>query len=190
MRTFISLNPDENTKDEIFKIQKDLIRCISDLNGKLHNHIKWESKDKFHLTLFFIGETNESQLSKTDGRLSGILTDNFADGITFGYGGINAFPKMRYPRVIILELVNEDKRAFDLYRNINSALKSLEIHCDKKFHPHITLGRVKRDHKINLSELNFSTDHNLNFTLSDFCLMESKLKSSGSEYSLIKKYNL
>lgn len=190
MRTFISLNPDENTKDQIFNIQKDLKSQISILNKKFNDHIKWESKDKFHLTLFFIGETNESLLSKTDMRLSEIRGDNIADGITFRYGGINAFPKLRYPRVIILELINEDKRVFYLYRKINSVLKSLEIHCDKKFHPHITLGRVKRDHKVNLSELNFSTDHNLNFTVSEFCLMESKLKSSGSEYSLLKKYRL
>lgn len=103
---------------------------------------------------------------------------------------INAFPDLKYPRVLILELVNKDRKIYELYQDLNIRLKEIGLISDKTFRPHITLGRVKRDKKINLSRLNTEIISSDTFTINKFFLMESSLKKYGSEYSVIKEYAL
>ena len=189
MRTFISLEPDENTKDQILYIQNDLRKSISSVNRQYNEYIKWEMKNKFHVTLFFIGDTDESLLNIADKSFSHLGQGLNTGSILFRSGGVNAFPKLRYPRVLILDLLNDDRKVFVLQSEISQILKNTGIQSDKRFHPHVTLGRVKRDRKINLSDLKFKPEYEITFSVNDFCLMESKLKSSGSEYLLLKKYS-
>ena len=110
--------------------------------------------------------------------------------IIFELKNINAFPKLRYFRVLILELLNKDKKIFELSKKINVCLKGIGLISDKSFRPHITLGRVKREHKINLSGLKTEITPGIIFSANKFHLMKSIMKSYGSEYSVIKDYNL
>jgi len=103
---------------------------------------------------------------------------------------ISAFPKLSSPRVIIVELKNKDKNVFLLSESINSKLKEMGLQTDKRFHPHITIGRVKRDRKINLTSIKDKNNFELEFSIKNFYLMKSKLNSSGSEYSVLKQYEL
>ncbi len=188
MRTFISLNIDGATKEKVSDIQTSVIQNIFLANEKLLDSIKWESKDKFHITLFFIGDVNKEKLKAIDNALSEIGSQLNFEELRFRTAGINAFPDLRYPRVIILDWINEDKKVFELSQKINSALGKIGYKSDKQFHPHITLARVKRDKKINLSELRNINIPDLTFMVSGFYLMKSELNSKGSEYSVVKKY--
>ncbi len=190
MRSFISINPDDSVKNTISGIQKNLKKSISLLNEDFLKSIRWEDKDKFHLTLFFIGDVQDSRLNEINILLSKTESELTLTGIKFELKSINAFPKLRYPRVLILELLNEDKKIFELSQRINDSLKYADIVSDKIFKPHITLGRVKREHKINLTGLDCRISPGLVFSSKEFFLMESKLKSTGSEYSVIKKFNI
>lgn len=188
MRIFLSLNPDELTKQQIFMIQENLKSSIFKINKKFLNSIKWEDENKFHLTLFFLGEVDEVKLNMISSALDNLQNNLSLSEIYFTANGINAFPKLRFPRVLYIDLKNEDKKAFELYEKINHVLRDLNFVSDKEFHPHITIGRVRRDHKINLSELKDQINTSLNFSVKNFYLMESKLTGRGSEYSVIKQY--
>lgn len=188
MRLFISINPGENTIEEILKVQEEFKKRISVLNEKFLNFIKWEQKEKFHLTLFFIGESGFDKSNEIDNALREVSRMHITDEFSFSFRKLNAFPKLKFPRVIFLELINEDNKVFELSKNINEAMLNIGFKSDKKFYPHITLGRVKRDYKINLSGI----DENLNiehgFSVNEFFLMESRLEIHGSEYTVLKKY--
>ena len=188
MRTFISINTDDSLKNTISGIQKNLKKSISLLNEDFLKSIRWEDRDKFHMTLFFIGDVNESRLNEINFMLSKMESGLSLNEIKFELKSINAFPKLKYPRVLILELINEDKKVFELSQRINDSLKEIGFVNDKTFKPHITLGRIKRDHKINLTGLDCSISSGLVFSSKEFFLMESKLKSTGSEYTVIKKF--
>jgi RNA 2',3'-cyclic 3'-phosphodiesterase len=190
MRTFISLNPDEPVRKKISEIQNYVKEKISDLNPEFLNSIKWEPENKFHLTLFFIGETDENKVSVIHSGLKKLESGISFKEINFKLKSINAFPKLKYPRVLILELDNEDKKVFELSNKINSVLKEIGFENDKLFHPHFTIGRIKRDHKINLTKLENNIEIDLNFYVNKFFLMESKLKKDGSEYSVIDDYKI
>ncbi|MDQ3194729.1 MAG: RNA 2',3'-cyclic phosphodiesterase [Bacteroidota bacterium] len=188
MRTFISLNIDGATKEKVSDIQTSVIQNISLANEKLLDSIKWESKDKFHITLFFIGDVNKEKLKAIDNALSEIGSQLNFEELRFRTAGINAFPNLRYPRVIILDLINEDKNVFKLSERINRELEKIGFSKGKQFHPHITLGRVKREKKLNLTELKNIRIPDINFLEESLFLMESKLNSKDSEYSVVKKY--
>ena len=188
MRTFISLNIDGATKEKVSDIQTSVIQNIFLANEKLLDSIKWESKDKFHITLFFIGDVNKEKLKAIDNALSEIGSQLNFEELRFRTAGINAFPDLRYPRVIILDLINEDKNVFKLSERINIELEKIGFSKGKQFHPHITLGRVKREKKLNLTELKNIRIPDMNFLEESLFLMESKLNSKGSEYSVVKEY--
>ncbi len=197
MRTFISLNPDEIIRKRISEIQKELIFYMSSISKKFPGSVMWESEDKFHVTLFFIGDVNEDKLEKIHSGLRKTESTLSPGKISISAKGINAFPDLKHPRVLILELNDVDKKIFGLNLQIKSIMSELKenIAADKPFHPHITLGRVRRNHRINLTRIidkleldKIKTD--LNFSFEKFHLMESKLSSSGSEYSVIKDYKM
>ncbi|MBS1552984.1 MAG: RNA 2',3'-cyclic phosphodiesterase [Bacteroidetes bacterium] len=190
MRTFISLNPDIDTKRKISEIQIRLKEKISTVNKSFLDLVKWESEINFHMTLFFIGEVNEDDLSKIRSVLNIIGKELQISEMGFTFKGIDAFPKLKFPRVLILDLTNKDGKVFELSDTINSALKEHGYISDKKFHPHITLGRVKRDRKINLTCIRDTLSSDLSFKVNSFCLMKSELKSSGAEYSVMEEYEL
>lgn len=183
MRAFISLNLSEEKKREVFEIQKEVKNL---LDPKTADSIKWEGKDKFHQTIFFLGDVQE----KTIRDISDDLEKIEGKEISFNNSRIGAFPNLRYPRVLMIELDNPDGNAFFLYDKICEKLTGYGFKPEKKFHPHITLGRVRRDRKINLVQLNEKIKIDLSFKISDFYMMESKLDSRGSVYKEIKKFTL
>ena len=188
MRIFISININDSVKKIIENIQDKLKKDITKIDHNLLKFIKWENKNKFHLTLLFIGDVNELRLSEISHHLTEMNSKLKLEEIKFELGNINAFPNMKSPRVLMLELFNEDNKVFSLFESINSSLKKLGIESDKTFRPHITLGRVKRDKKLNLSNLNTELNSNVKFSVNDFFLMESKLMKTGSEYIEIKLF--
>jgi RNA 2',3'-cyclic 3'-phosphodiesterase len=187
MRAFISLNLSEEKKKDVFGIQSEVKKL---LDSNTIDSIKWEGRDKFHQTIFFLGDVTENIIQNISTDLEKIKNKINFNEIKFNATGINAFPKLRYPRVLIVELENPDRRAFLLYDKICEKLNAYGFKPDKKFHPHITLGRVKRDKKINLEFLRNKIKTNFNFTLKDFYLMESKLDSHGSVYREIKRFTI
>lgn len=187
MRVFISLNLSEEKKREVFEIQSEVKKL---LDNSIIDSIKWEGRDKFHQTIFFLGDVAENIVKNISEDLEKIKGEINFNEMKFIATGINAFPKLRYPRVLIVELDNPDGNAFTLYDKICEKINEYGFKPDKKFHPHITLGRVKRDRKINLESLRGRLNLNLSFTLNDFYLMESKLDSRGSVYREIKKITL
>lgn len=190
MRTFISINLNYDTKRKILEIQEEVKEKVFNLNKRFLDSIKWESKDKFHITLFFLGYVDESRLRIIDSSLAKIEDKLRIGEIDFISYNINAFPKLNSPRVIIIDLNNHDKKVFELTDKINYELKQIGFESDKTFHPHITLGRVRKDHKINLSNLKEGVNFDLKFNAKNFYLMESKMKSKGSEYFIIEEYKL
>jgi RNA 2',3'-cyclic 3'-phosphodiesterase len=190
MRTFLSLNLDDDTKKKIIEIQNEIREEVTRTNSKYIELMKWEPVDKFHMTLFFIGEVDEEELEVIDSKLSLLESRVRLNQINFKMNGIDAFPKLRFSRVLILDLLNEDNKAFIIAEMIKDVLMSIGIKAEKNFRPHITLARIKRDHNLNFMKLKDKFNFDYGFSVKNFYLMKSDLKTTGSEYSIVKEYNL
>ncbi len=187
MRSFISLNISSETKEGFYKIQNEVKKNIGESQV---DRIRWEKRDKFHMTLFFLGDVLPEKINDISNELKSVNIDTQSSDILFKANSINAFPNLKYPRVLIIELINEDKKAAELYEKIKQVLSQFDFQPDKIFHPHITLGRVKKNQKVNLLELADKISFDISFTINSFYLMESKLDYRGSVYKIINRFPL
>lgn len=188
MRTYISINPDNETKNKISDVQSVLKKTILSIDRSGYDYIKWEKPSNLHMTLFFIGEINEDKLIEIQTGLNESSFEFPFKEIRFRSDGLDAFPGLRFPRVLVIRLLNPDKSVNLLSGKINCVMRKAGIEQDKKFIPHITIARIKRDHKINLSGLREKINFDFEFKSEEFYLMKSDLSRSGPEYSVINKF--
>jgi len=181
MRCFISLNLDSGTKTLVQKVRNDFKSLLDEATK---DSIKWESIDKYHMTLFFLGDVESNILSAISDYLEKI--EFSFDKIYLSGSEVSAFPDMKRPRVLIMPLEDKENFSSGVFEKICGVLNSFGFKPEKKFHPHITLGRVRRDKKINLLHFKDKVNFRIEFSVSDFWLMESKLSSYGSVYKKIK----
>ena len=153
--------------------------------------IRWVDPGNMHLTLAFLGDNDEEQV-----KMAGDIMSATAAGFeTFEivYNGTGVFRNMKQPRVIWLGLKVPDS----FYRMQEMLCDQLEreglYRKEKKFKPHITLGRMRYiDSKERLSEI-LKEHENVNLPprqVSELILFESILKPGGPEYRPLKKASL
>jgi 2'-5' RNA ligase len=184
MRLFVSINLDAETKGKIFSVQSELKEKISQ---NYPYSVKWENKDNFHLTLFFLGEVDNDTSDEIISLLEKIKVRNTNELILSGKS-LNAFPSLKNPRVLFVDLYDDNQNIEKLYLKIAESMELAGFKPDKKFHNHITLGRIKRESGIHSFE--FLRDVNCDFTYSakSFYLMQSTLTSRGAVHKVVREF--
>ncbi|MDP2209019.1 MAG: RNA 2',3'-cyclic phosphodiesterase [Bacteroidota bacterium] len=183
MRLFISIDSPASVKAQMAEIQAELKKSQAD--------VKWETADKFHITLKFLGETKDELLPAINGILETVGTK--FPPFQIEYDDIGCFPNWKQPRVIWLGANETSGTLLKLKRSLDIELEKLGFETeDRKFHPHITLGRVKSQHNIKnltviMESLKFKSEIT---TCREILLMRSILKPSGSEYSTLTTVDL
>ncbi len=149
--------------------------------------IRWVEPANIHLTLAFLGESDEDQVSKA-GEIMREAANNF-ESFEITFNGTGVFRDIRQPRVIWLG-IEAPQSLYDLREVICEALKEEGLYRDEKpFRPHLTLGRMKYIANKNvLAEiLKSSGSHDLpSQTVNELILYESILKPDGPVYSLLR----
>lgn len=183
MRLFISVNFNSEIRKKLISIRNK----VKEITTQIDNlYIKWEKDENLHITLFFLGEVNKSKLKEIICALENIKL-NFNYDVIKGKC-INAFPDFLYPRVIFIDLIDNSEYLKNLFNEICNKLEPLGFLPDKKFHNHITLGRVKKQIKFP-PDISFkNVDCNFEFRTNKFYLMESTLTPSGSIYKVVKEF--
>lgn len=169
--------------------QKGLIDIKQSWDGKLASRINWTQPVNWHLTLYFLGEISENILEDVKARLSQISMDKFS--LQARGGGF--FPPNKEPRVIWLGVERGSRQCIDLAYRVETTLSALGFEeRKKKFRPHLTLGRVKKNQKDNWSELQkyINQIHWSEIVVDAFVLWQSKLTPQGPVYKAIQRYNL
>ena len=180
-RTFISLNLDEQVKGKFAQVQNAVKDALKDFQ------VKWENPFKFHLTLRFLGDLNNAEIRDLVKELEKI--NPAADNIVFFSESIGFFPNARYPNVVFIDLKEKSDKLNNLLEEIDKTITEFGIKPDKKFVPHVTLGRFRRDKRQLLTtEINITVPKT-EILFEDFFLMKSVLQQTGSEYEIIKKYS-
>jgi len=177
MRTFISLPISSSIKTELKNYQEKI-----KVNNK-NIDIKWTKPEKMHVTLKFIGEIDTGEINQ----LTEIVkksSQHINDSLKYNFFKVDAFPNLDHPSVIITKLKEEGRKGFDLEQNLRSYLKKYRFSFDeKKWIPHITIGRVKDD-STNL----YLPDSNLDFSwkVDEVHIKKSELNSNGPKYETLE----
>jgi len=170
--------------DEIKQIL--LTTCHSLIDN--YEQYRWESPDKIHLTLKFIGEVEKDLTEPIQEELS--FTEDFkyfnCSIAKFGFFFRNGEAK------ILWVGLNTGERIHKLIGELNHRLSILSIPIEKRrFKPHLTVLRLKQhpgDEFIKKFE-EYSFEE-IKFKLKTLALVKSELLHTGARYTDIKKYNL
>ena len=137
--------------------------------------------DNWHITLFFIGEADETRIGAIGDALSAIEFSPF----TVSLFGAGAYPSIEFPRAIFIG--GKSEGAEELAGKIGKALAAIGVRGDgKKFSMHLTVARSKTAGDI--EEFVRKTGDVCKWEASSFFLMKSTLLPHGAKYDIIKEF--
>jgi 2'-5' RNA ligase len=178
IRSFISINLPDNIRKSIDDLIAELRKAGAD--------VTWVPAVKIHLTLKFLGNTDDSLIPKIKERISKKLSHYRAFYIKIV--GVGCFPSEKRPRVLWIGMENSVL--------LKSIQKDLDAEVadfgfapdDRPFSPHLTIGRVRSQKGIAEMIRRFAEFRTADFGLVEvksIHIMKSELKPAGAEYTSI-----
>ena len=173
----------------------DIVHTISDARQKLvhaKGDIRWVDPKHFHITVKFLGETEETLLGEIASRIS--TATGQVPQFPLELEGFDRFPERGSPRAIISRVLSPDQRLTKLHRLIDSALGGIGLPMDTRvLVPHLTLGRVSSNRGLNRL-LRLLQKHDLDyfgsFSVTHVTLMQSTLTPEGPQYISLHRADL
>lgn len=169
---------------------QDLVRPFTDtLSTNLSSKVSWTKPGNWHLTLKFLGDTEESAVPAISEALAAIDLPAFV----MQAGGAGVFPNLKRPRVAWLSLEQGAQECVILAQAVEDALYPLGIERENRtFRPHLTLGRIKRlardDWKAALDKAGKRPWPE--FTVDRFFLWKSDLKPTGAVHTIVEEFRM
>ena len=177
-RLFIAVDMPPSVIKELKRIQKFLKK--EDLfRGRYVN------PEHAHLTLKFLGDTDESQIPLIQERLKNIRYKK----IKAHLGTIDLFKSSTdMPHVIFLSIICPELK--DLAQQIDVALSDVFPSESRPFVSHLTIARIKEisDYDILKDLINSCNVEQIAFDIDSFVLKESVFSSDGPSYSDVETY--
>ncbi len=172
MRAFLAVEPTGNAHDE-------LVRLLKALQGQ-KEWLRPVKPEQLHLTLRFFAELPKAK----NEAIRAALTEANLTGFTTSLSEIGCFPNWKRPRVVWAGCSEQGWQ--QLHRRIDETLASLGLGDDRRFHPHITLGRVKRPATLeSLGAVQSIPVSRVEFPVDKLLLKKSILTSQGPTYSTV-----
>jgi 2'-5' RNA ligase len=134
MRLFIAVNFPSKLKNEIGSLISDLKEIPADL--------KWVEAQNIHLTLQFLGNVSEEQVTAVVEALKRAAAG--AVPLTLKVGGVGVFPSRERPRVFWAGISGDTAALLNLSRRVQREMRVLGFAQGKNtFSPHLTLARLR-----------------------------------------------
>jgi 2'-5' RNA ligase len=184
MRTFIAIELDEKIKAAISEFIRKLDRG--------DRHIRWIKPQGMHLTLKFLGDITREKMTDVQSVLNKIAKGH--PSFQLSLVGTGTFPPGRkFPRVLWIG-VKENSTLLEIQSRLEQEFEKIHFPKEqRKFHPHLTLGRVKNPYNLEsmLSILEKNKEREFGeMTVSYIKLFLSTLKPSGAEYTILSEHTL
>lgn len=166
-------------------LPKAVKKRLADLSQPIEG-VRWQKGRQYHLTLKFLGETDESKTEELKQKLGEIDFKTFS--ITLDHLGY--FPRHRRPKVLWVG-IKESEKVVKLYEKIEEKCVSIGFKADNRtFRPHITLARTKSARKRDV--MSFINEHKQfripKIAVNNFVLYQSKLHSDGAKHIRLKTF--
>jgi len=110
----------------------------------LHESIRTNPVERMHLTLHFLGHLPRPRVEQLQPALAAIVLRHHRFRTTAQ--GVGAFPAITRPRVLWAGMAGAElPRLNPLHAELGEALRTGGVRVEgERFHPHLTLGRVRR----------------------------------------------
>jgi 2'-5' RNA ligase len=182
-RTFIAFD---------IKPSETVIGVYDTVRSRLRNgRISWIDQDKLHVTVKFIGDTEEILIPEIISAVSAVIKKY--EPFKLSLQGLGVFRNIHDPHVMWMGCRIEDRLA-GLKSELEVSLKALGFGAETKmFAPHLTLGRIKLLRETNqLKELLYEFNDKLfqEVMINELIYYESRLTSSGSVYTPLHRFTI
>src|SRR5437588_6328232 len=136
-RTFIALDPGKAIRDRLVALQENL--------AKTGAEVKWVEPDNLHLTLLFLGEVDQRDLTPVCRAVAEVAAKQPAFAMSIEQAG--AFPNSRRPRTLWVGVGVGAPEVTALHGALEMPLLSLGCYRreERAYAPHLTVGRVRAD---------------------------------------------
>lgn len=177
-RIFIAIDLPKEIKDYLFELQKQIQK-------QLDVKVKWTAKKNLHLTLKFLGDISEQQLTQLKKHLQQITFKKFEASLN----QIGFFPSSAKPRILWVDL-HPPTNIINLQQLIDQETLFISTR-EQEFKTHLTLGRIKLiKNKETIKSLQKIKIQNKKTTITKFQLMQSTLTKDGPKYTTLQEYEL
>jgi 2'-5' RNA ligase len=184
MRTFLAVDLDPNIKASL----SELISLLS----RKESGVRWAKKQGMHITLKFLGEIPESKIQSIINSLRKACDSH--DSFQLSFKGTGFFPhQSNFPRILWAG-IEHSHDLIALHKRIEDEFEKLGFPREKRrFHPHLTLGRVKSNKNIATVLEGLSDHRETNFgsmLVRSVTFFKSTLKPTGAEYDVLSSIEL
>jgi 2'-5' RNA ligase len=179
-RAFVAVKPPEGVLDAVAAA---VVPARSVRVG-----LRWEQRDRYHLTLQFLGPVRE--LAPVVENLAAAVADRAA--FPFRLGGAGAFPKPGRARIVWMGSAAGGPDLVGLAGVVADALRPLGYEPDRKeFHPHLTLARLKVPDNVHDVLAAIGPDPvGEAFAVGEVVLYQSRLSPKGPTYTALERFPL
>jgi 2'-5' RNA ligase len=186
MRTFIAIDLDTGLKAVLEALVGELDRVPDSRN------VRWVGTAGMHLTMKFLGEIAEERAVGVSSALEGIAPRHRPFDLILESTGTFP-PGRRSPRVLWVGIVPAPP-LLAVQEDIEAGMEKLGFPREKRrFHPHLTLGRVKLPARLDhlVQELNKHQGRRFGeMRVNKFAFFQSTLRPSGAVYTILKEFSL
>ncbi len=181
-RCFTCVEADESVRAALARGIERLRRCGA--------HVSWTVPEKLHVTLTFHGDQPRCRIETLCAALEAVCADRSAFDVDVR--GTGSFGKPGSPRVLWAGIADGAEQLAGLQHVVADVARRAGMLPDTRpFHPHITLGRVKRANPPQRLELTRELERLAiiafgRFRANRVVLMRSELLPTGSRFTPVR----
>ena len=180
IRTFLALELPQTVREKL-SAHAELISGHDKLQ-----HVRWLPKENYHLTLAFLGNVEYVLINSLQLKLEQNLS--FIKTVPFRFSEIAPFPFSGTPKIAAAILDNSEE-LMQLQYNIAKCVRAFGISLeDRRFIPHVTLGRLKSRSR---KALTFRPQQIILGGVSEkVVIFKSELEPKGAVYTSLEEISL
>lgn len=184
IRLFIAVEIPAEIREKIAAFQDELRKS----GGK----VTWVKPKNMHLTLKFLGETEESLIDEIAEKLK--IAVQGKEPFKIQVKGVGAFPNFVRARVLWIAVDDGAEKLRELASEIDKQVAALGFEKEKrKYSAHLTIGRVKDSRSIDLVRNHMQENKDFSagsFIARSIFLIKSQLTGDGPIYTILKEIKL
>jgi 2'-5' RNA ligase len=133
-RTFLALDLDEGVRRKLAALQREL-----DAAGAV---VRWTQSDQIHVTMKFLGDVADEDLAQVCAIAQEAAAE--VEAFDFAVAGVVSSPPDGHMRMVWVNIQDPTGLMAELNRRLEEAYSAMGFKAEnRRFHPHLTLGRVK-----------------------------------------------
>jgi 2'-5' RNA ligase len=141
IRAFVAIDLPDDVRQALVKARADIAERFP------RDAVRWVKPQNIHLTLRFLGNMAQERLPVFTAGMDELAGK--CQAFDLQLAGVGCFPNARRPRVLWIGIDGAKDRLMSVQANVEDLVVSSGWKREsRRFHPHLTLGRVKDSRKV------------------------------------------